>query len=152
VSRKELPVFKKLDHVEIVTDHPDRSVEFYTRVLGFEVKLRQDVKLPGGSGTLDIVYLDLGGTAIELMSYRGLPVGPAPQKEHHGYRLMALEVESMKEALEYLKTKGVGPSWGPVALEIYTRAEIRDPDGYSIELREWHPSRAAAMKGAHEKA
>ena len=28
-------MFKRIDHVEIVTDQLDRSVQFYTEVLGF---------------------------------------------------------------------------------------------------------------------
>ena len=54
-----------------------------------------------------------------------------------GYRMMALEVEDMDRALALLKTKGVEPSWGPVRRPTYARAEIRDPDGNSIELRHW---------------
>jgi catechol 2,3-dioxygenase-like lactoylglutathione lyase family enzyme len=130
-------MFKKIDHVEIVTDEPQRSVGFYTRVLGFEEKLRQEIRLPDTGGTLEIVYLDLGGTGIELLTYRGVPKEPAPQKLQLGYRLMALEVA--------LQAQDIAPSWGPVRIAKYTRAEIRDPDGYSIELREWHrplPGRA----------
>jgi len=132
-------VFKKIDHVEIVTNEPDRSVEFYTGVLGFKVKFRDRVPLPGGTGALDIVYLDLGGTAIELLTYGGMPAEPAPQKLQLGYRMMALEVDDMKSTLEYLKGKGVDPVWGPVFREKYARAEIRDPNGYPIELRQWNP-------------
>ena len=31
-------MFKRIDHVEIVTDQLDRTVQFYTDVLGFTVK------------------------------------------------------------------------------------------------------------------
>jgi catechol 2,3-dioxygenase-like lactoylglutathione lyase family enzyme len=127
--------FKKIDHVEIVTEHPERSFEFYTAVIGFEEKLRQTVPLPGGA--LRIVYLGLGGTGIELMTYEGVPVEGAPGTPHRGYALMALEVDDMAATLAELKTKGIAPSWGPRTLEQYARAEILDPDGNSIELREW---------------
>ena len=33
-------MFKRIDHVEIVTDQLDRTVQFYTEVLGFTVKAR----------------------------------------------------------------------------------------------------------------
>ena len=33
---------------------------------------------------------------------------------------------------------GVGAAWGPVKRPDYARAEIRDPDGNPIELRQWH--------------
>ena len=131
-------MFKKIDHVEIVTVEPERSVQFYTKVLGFTLKFRDRVPLPGGTGSLDIVYLDLGGTAIELLTYGGTPAEPAPQKLQLGYRMMALEVDDMKKTLEYLKGRGIDPVWGPVFREKYARAEIQDPNGYHIELRQWN--------------
>jgi len=39
--KKEAALFKKIDHVEIVTKELERSIEFYTGVLGFRVKLRE---------------------------------------------------------------------------------------------------------------
>jgi hypothetical protein len=52
--------------------------------------------------------------------------------------MMALEVEDMDKALAYLRTKGIEPSWGPRITEgQYSRAEIRDPHGHRIELRQW---------------
>jgi catechol 2,3-dioxygenase-like lactoylglutathione lyase family enzyme len=57
--------------------------------------------------------------------------------ERLGYRMMALEVEDMDRALTLLKSKGVESSWGPVKRPSYARAEIRDPDGNGIELRQW---------------
>ena len=133
-----MSLFKKIDHVEIVTNEPDKSAEFYTGVLGFKTKFRDRVPLPDGGGTLDIVYLDLGGTAVELLTYRGVPAEPAAQKLQLGYRMMALEVDDMKKTLEYLKARGIEPVWGPLFREKYARAEIRDPNGYHIELRQWN--------------
>jgi len=130
-------LFKKIDHVEIVTDEPDRTAEFYTGVLGFKLKFRDRVPLPSGGGWLDIVYLDLGGTAVELLSYQGVPVEPQAQNVQLGYRMIALEVDDMRTTLQALKAKGIEPVWGPVFRERYARAEIRDPNGYHIELRQW---------------
>src|SRR5271166_1053629 len=86
---------------------------------------------------LDLVYLDLGGTVVELISYEGGAVDPAPQTEHLGYRMMALEVDDMQKTADYLRTKGVEIVWGPRVRETYSRAEICDPNGYHIELRQW---------------
>ena len=130
-------MFKKIDHVEIVTQDPERAVAFYTETVGFAVRLRQRVKLPGGAGVLHIVYLTLGDTGIELLTYEGVPVESAPTMLRCGYRLMALEVDDMGQTLATLKTRGIDPSWGPVTIDEYVRAEVRDPDGNSIELREW---------------
>ena len=131
-------MFKKIDHVEIVTDQLDRSVQFYTEVLGFKIKARDRIDRSSLGVPLNIVYLDLGGTAVELMAYDGGAVAPLPADEHLGYRMMALEVADMQSTIDYLKTKGVAITWGPRVREgQYARAEIRDPDGHSIELRHW---------------
>ena len=130
-------MFKRIDHVEIVTQDLERAVQFYTDVLGFKVRARDHIDRSGLGVTLDLVYLDLGGTGIELMKYGGT-VAPAPAQEHLGYRMMALEVADMQSTIDYLKTKSVPITWGPRVREgEYSRTEIRDPDGHSIELRHW---------------
>ncbi|HVH78440.1 MAG TPA: VOC family protein [Stellaceae bacterium] len=129
-------MFKRIDHIEIVTDRPSEMEQFYTEVLGFTVGARDRIARPDGT-TLNIAYLGLGGTTVELMAYEGVPVEPQPAMEHLGYRMMALEVEDMKEALAYLKTRGIEAVWGPVFRDNYARAEIRDPNGHHIELRHW---------------
>jgi glyoxylase I family protein len=133
----EALMFKRIDHVEIVTDHLDRTVQFYTDVLGFKVKTRDRIERSGPGVTIDLVYLDLGGTVVELIAYEGAAVDPAPQTDHLGYRMIALEVDDMQKAADYLKTKGVEIVWGPRVRETYSRAEICDPNGYRIELRQW---------------
>jgi len=105
-------MFKKIDHVEIVTDQLDRTIEFYTEVLEFKIKLRDRIERSSLGVPMDLVYLDLGGTVVELISYEGAAVEPAPQQEHLGYRMMALEVEDMQKTVEYLQTKGIDIVWG----------------------------------------
>jgi glyoxylase I family protein len=130
-------MFKRIDHVEIVTNQLDRTAQFYTDVLGFRVKSRDRIERSGLGVPIDLMYLDLGGTVVELIAYEGATVDPAPQTEHLGYRMIAIEVDDMENAAEYLKTKGVDIIWGPRVRETYSRAEIRDPNGYRIELRQW---------------
>jgi len=130
-------MFKRIDHVEIVTDQPERTVEFYTGILGFTVRSRDRIDGSPLGVPMGLVYLDLGGTTVELISYEGASVEPAPRHEHLGYRMMALEVDDMQATLGYLGTKGIEVVWGPKVRETYARAEIRDPNGYHIELRQW---------------
>ena len=135
-------MFKKIDHVEIVTEQLDRTVDFYTDVLAFTLKARDRIDRSSLGVPLNLVYLELGGTSVELMAYEGGAVAPAPADEHLGYRMMALEVTDMPRTIDYLKTKGVAITWGPRVREgQYARAEIRDPNGYSIELRHWFDRR-----------
>lgn len=125
-------MFKRIDHIELVTADEERAVRFYTEVLGFRVRSRFTV--PGG---LKIVYLDLGDTTLELMTWTETQPEPRVDGERLGYRMMALEVDDMQAALDALKAAGVECTWGPLVRPAYARAEIRDPDGNSIELRQW---------------
>ena len=111
-------MFKRIDHVEIVTDQPERTVEFYTEVLGFKVRSRDRIDGSSLGVPMGLVYLDLGGTTVELISYEGA---------------------SVEAAVQYLKTKGVEVVWGPKVREKYARAAICDPNGFHIELRQWSP-------------
>jgi glyoxylase I family protein len=128
-------MFKRIDHIEIVTNDLPQTERFYTDILGFRVRRHDRIERPGGA--LNLTYLDLGGTTVELISYEGVAVVPAPESEHLGYRMMAIEVDDMGRAAEYLKNKGVEIAWGPVVREAYARAEICDPNGFRIELRQW---------------
>ncbi len=113
-------MFKRIDHVEIVTNQPDRTESFYVDVLGFAVKSRDRIERSGLGVPVDLVYLDLGGTVVELISYDGADVDPAPEKEHLGYRMIALEIDDMQQAADYLKGKGVDIVWARV--RVPTRA------------------------------
>ena len=129
-------MFKRIYHIELLTAQPERAIGFYTGVLGFRVRARD--RVPNTPlGPLDLAYLELGGTTVELMTYPESSPAAAQPGERLGYRMMALEVEDMDGALALLKSKGVEPSWGPVRRPTYARAEIRDPDGNGIELRQW---------------
>jgi catechol 2,3-dioxygenase-like lactoylglutathione lyase family enzyme len=101
------------------------------------VRTRDRIERSGLGTPIDLVYLDLGGTTVELISYEGVAVEPAQQNEHLGYRMIALEVADMEKTADYLKTKGVEIVWGPRFRDTYARAEICDPDGNHIELRQW---------------
>jgi glyoxylase I family protein len=126
-------MFKRIDHIEIIPSDFDRSMKFYTEVLGFTVKEQMPVPVPP---LQEIAYLQLGDTVIELMRVQDpAPASAGPWQV--GYRMMALEVEDMDKAIAYLADQGVPVTWGPVTLGPSKRAEVQDPDGLSIELRQW---------------
>ncbi len=132
-------MFKRIDHIELLTAAPDRIVAFYTGVLGFRERERMRVPQTP-QGPLDLVYLELGGTTLEVMCFpepkSRIPARPSELRQ--GWQCLALEVEDMDRTLEMLKAKDIEPSWGPMKRPDYARAEIRDPDGNPIELREWY--------------
>lgn len=125
-------MFERIDHVEIIPSNLEKTIRFYTDLLGFKVKERTKTKGP----LEETVYLALDGSVIELLA----PRETAPRstvKWQVGYRMVALEVRDMDKAVQYLKSKGVEISWRPKSVGKSTRAEIKDPDGIPIELREW---------------
>jgi glyoxylase I family protein len=132
-------MFKRIDHIELLTAQPERAVAFYTDVLGFKVRSRDRV---AGTlhGPLDLVYLELGGTTLEVMCYpeAKAPIPARAAEQRLGWQCLALEVEDMDRAVSDLEAKGVKLAWGPMKRPDYARAEIRDPDGNPIELRQWY--------------
>jgi glyoxylase I family protein len=131
-------MFKRIDHIELLTAAPERTIAFYTGVLGF--RERERARIPETpSGPLDLAYLELGGTTLEVMCYPEAKAIPSRSAEQRlGWQCLALEVDDMDRALDMLKGKGVQAAWGPVKRSDYARAEIRDPDGNPIELRQWY--------------
>jgi glyoxylase I family protein len=132
-------MFKRIDHIELLTASPERAVAFYSGILGF--RERERMRIPGTpSGPLDLVYLELGGTTLEVMCYPEAkpPIAPRSGETRLGWQCLALEVDDMDRAVSALEAKGVKLAWGPVKRPDYARAEIRDPDGNPIELRQWY--------------
>jgi glyoxylase I family protein len=127
-------MFKKIDHIEIVPEDLGKTLNFYTDVLGFKLKERQAGR--PGSPWKEIIYLTLNGSLLEILD----PVSAAPRSTaavQVGYRMIALEVDDMDKAVEYLKGKGVELSRPAMLLGKSKRAEITDPNGLSIEIRQW---------------
>ena len=126
-------MFKRIDHVEIVPRDAEKTIDFYLNILNFKMKSRIEVKMPPMK---EVIYLELGDTVIEIIS-ADHPNPKSDEPWEVGYRGIALEVEDMAKAVEYLKGKGIGIAREPVDLGDSFRGEIRDPDGLIIELRQW---------------
>jgi glyoxylase I family protein len=123
-------VFKRIDHVEIVPVDFERTLNFYTEIFGFKVQSRLKPEDPSIG---EIAFIELGGTLIELFSVKE-PTPASTERWQIGCRKIALEVDNLDKAIEYLKNKGVEISSSPVTVATLKRAEIKDPDGLSIEL------------------
>ncbi|MBP1733006.1 MAG: glyoxalase/bleomycin resistance protein/dioxygenase superfamily protein [Deltaproteobacteria bacterium] len=125
-------MFKRIDHVEITTSDLDKCINFYSDVFGFKLKERMKPKSPELE---EIAFLTLNDTMLELVKMKGIV--PVPSCAQVGFRSMAIEVDDMDKAVEYLKTKGVAVTWGPVNIGTSKRAEIKDWEGLTVELRQW---------------
>jgi predicted enzyme related to lactoylglutathione lyase len=117
--------------VEIIPRDINQSLPFYIDILGFKFKERIIVNQPP---LKEVVFLTLNDTMLELLSYEN-PAPPVPCQI--GYCAMALEVDNMEDTLKYLNGKGVKTTWGPVNFGKSIRSEIQDPNGLTIELRQW---------------
>ncbi len=123
-------MFKRIEHVEIVSANMDRTLNFYTEILGFKVQTRRKVERPP---TEEIAFIELGGTLLEVFAIKE----PAPVSKEAwqiGCRRFAIEVDDMNAAIAYLKDKGVQTSQETVNTETSVMSEIKDPDGIAIQL------------------
>ncbi len=126
-------MFTRIDHVELLPSDVERTLRFYQDVLGFTLAGRHGVNSPL---LKEVVYLKLGDTMLEVLAARG-PIVEKSNPARVGYRALALAVENMEHTVAYLASKQIPITWGPMTLDTSIRAEIQDPDGLPIELRQW---------------
>ena len=110
----------------------DRSLQFYTEVLGMRLLRRKDY--PDGKFTLAFVgYRDESEEAAIELTHNW---DTSSYDLGNGYGHIALEVEDAYEACEKIKQKGgrVTREAGPMKHGQTIIAFVEDPDGYKIEL------------------
>ena len=92
-------MFKRIDHIELLTAAPERTIAFYVNVLGFRERERGRIpETP--SGPLDLVYLELGDTTVEVMCYpEAKSIPPRGAEQRLGWQCLALEVDDMDHTL-----------------------------------------------------
>ena len=125
-------MFKTIDHVEMIIGNIEKTLSFYTDVLGFNLISRNKSDSPDIG---EFVFIELGGAVMEILVVRNPSPIPKEQWKTGFYRI-ALEVENMDKALAYLKEKGVTISREPASPEAPRYAAILDPEGHSIELKQ----------------
>lgn len=110
----------------------EKSIDFYTKVLGMQVLRRRDY--PDGKFTLAFVgYGDESSTAVLELTHnwetKSYELG-------NGYGHVAVEVEDAYKACEEVKKRGgkVTREAGPMKHGTTVIAFVEDPDGYKIEF------------------
>ena len=121
-------------HTMIRVGDLDRSIQFYTEVLGMQVLRRKDY--PEGKFTLAFVGYgpEAGHTVIEL-TYNW---DTDRYDLGNGFGHIALAVDDAAAACEEIRQRGgrVVREAGPMKHGTSVIAFVEDPDGYKIELIE----------------
>jgi lactoylglutathione lyase len=125
----------RLLHTMIRVRDLDRSIDFYTRLLGMKLLRRKDY--PSGEFTLAFVgYGDESDTSVIELTYNWPREEPYTMGDGFGH--LAIGVADVAATCERLAREGVKiprPA-GPMKHGGSVIAFIEDPDGYKIELIE----------------
>ncbi len=122
----------RLLHTMLRVGNLDRSLEFYTDVLG--MKLLRQKEYPEGEFTLAFVgYGEESETAVIELTYNW---GTDSYDLGNGYGHIALGVEDIYATSDEIKKRGgkVSREPGPMKHGTTVIAFVEDPDGYKIEL------------------
>jgi lactoylglutathione lyase len=122
----------RLLHTMVRVGDLEKSISFYTEVLGMSLLRRKDY--PGGEFTL--VFLGYGdeseNTVLELTHNWGVT-----EYEHgNAYGHIAIEVDDVYAACDEIRKRGgnITREPGPMKSGTTILAFVTDPDGYQIEL------------------
>jgi len=120
----------KFLHTRMRVSDLDKTIRFYTEVLGLDVLERKTS--PRGS-QLAFLQVPNSDELIELTSFP--PSGPVRVQEDLVH--LAFQVESLDDTIAALGAKGVPITDGPTTTSSGSRFIFIDaPDGYEIELIE----------------
>lgn len=119
-------------HTMIRVGDLDRSIRFYTDVLGMKLLRRKDY--PDGKFTLAFIgYGDEADNTVIELTYNW---GVEDYELGSGFGHFALEVDDVYNATETIRERGgkIIREAGPMNAGTTIIAFVEDPDGYQIEL------------------
>lgn len=161
-SAPAAPLVTAVDSIGITVADLDRSVAFYSTVLGFvpdaEVTVAGDdyARLQGvAAPQLRVARLRLGDETIELTEYltpRGRSVPPDSRSNDRWFQHIAIIVSDLDRAYAWLRQRGVEPvSAGPQRLPDWNAQAggirafyFKDPDHHVLEILQFPPGKGAA--------
>ncbi len=135
-------MIKAIECIVIMVNDIQKSVEFYTDVLGFSISNKIDMAEAG----LAAVFVEKDGSRIGLMNYKGIKIpkrseiakiklgkNSIPMNDH-----ITFSVDDIEATTAELKGKGVVFDLAPIQVEGGMKvAFIKDPEGVLLELVEY---------------
>jgi lactoylglutathione lyase len=105
----------------------ERSLEFYTKLLG--MKLISRTKIPETKGEIANLKSKGSDQTLELNHYESQPYNHGDELDH-----LAFKVDDLEEMLRFLESKGVKRIYDIVRGKEARWTYVADPDGIWIEL------------------
>lgn len=124
-------------HTSIRTSNIDRSIDFYTRLMGLKLQSRREI--PQNDAEIAFLQDSEGkGARLELTFYRRQKKFVQSEYEDRLFDHLAFEVRDLKKIITTLRSEGVMITDEPFQLGLAGPliAFIEDPDGTLIELIE----------------
>ena len=121
-------------HTMLRVGNLQRSIEFYTKVLGMRVLRQRDV--PDGRYTL--AFVGYGAEASDTVLELTYNYGTEKYDLGGAFGHLAIEVEDAAKSCNAVRAAGgkVSREAGPVKFGATVIAFVEDPDGYKIEFIE----------------
>jgi lactoylglutathione lyase len=124
-------------HASIRSSNVERSIDFYTRLLGLEVLNRREIKQTNA----EIVFMqdpESKGCTLELTFYRDQKKFTQPEYEERLFDHLGFTVSDINQIIATMRNEKVTVTDEPFKLGPNgpTIAFIEDPDGTLIELIE----------------
>jgi len=125
---------KKFDHCAFQVSNIDNAIDWYVKVLGFELLFKGDNFLENEV----YAFLSYGESRLELIQDLSQEfVKPIIRKPFGPH--LCLEVDSMQTALEIIKNNGIRIVKGPLEIENKEKwIYFADPDNNILEFIEWY--------------
>ena len=127
-------------HTSIRTSNMDKSIDFYTRLLGLKLLSRREI--PKNNAEIAFLQDPEGkGARLELTLYKDQKKFIQAEYEDRVFDHLAFEVKGMEETISQMKKENVTITDEPFRLSPQGSliAFIEDPDGILIELIERKP-------------
>lgn len=132
----------KIHNIAFVVSNIDKSVDWYTTVLGF--KLLAEETIPSKKGILKMAFLESAGIKLEILQNSEHRYVEALEQDARtdaapsviGSKAIVFKVENLQSATQELVQKGVDFLWKEryLAEDRLLSTMILDPDGNRINI------------------